>query len=142
MNNMPDRNNREAKMRRMHVRIWIGLVACLLMQVGLLATALPVQAASMQSSAMRHMTHCSSRPVAMPSCSSHAMVMTPRHASSHGGSCCHVRVSCGEPLLTLTETEAVPDPLWRAHILVQVIPPPLHGTDRIPASPPPKPLTV
>ncbi|KXV75824.1 hypothetical protein AD953_06125 [Acetobacter malorum] len=81
-------------MVRTQARIWIGLLACLLMQVGLLAGISPAQAqreAQAHHVMMHHMAASCSEADAMDG---QCMMTHPdAHTMPHGDKCCHVHVA-------------------------------------------------
>ncbi|MFE8871715.1 hypothetical protein ACE4RV_00780 [Acetobacter persici] len=81
-------------MVRTQARIWIGLLACLLMQVGLLAGIAPAQA---QREAQTHhnMMHHSTMPCAQAHMMDPQCMMTHPETRSipHDDKCCHVHVA-------------------------------------------------
>lgn len=82
-------------MVRTQARIWIGLLACLLMQVGLLAGISPAQAqreAQAHHAMMHHMGVSCSDADAMDD--GQCMMTHPdAHPMPHGDKCCHVHVA-------------------------------------------------
>lgn len=131
-------------MLRTHARIWIGLLACLLMQVGLLLGASTAQARSEAphmamthiAMTMHHMAH-HQKPDATDCCKTSAFHAIPHPQQSSEG-CCHTHAVSADPMLTMASIH----PSGPAHTAARVFASGLQGrfsgTDWIPASPPPK----
>ncbi|MBS1101568.1 hypothetical protein JK202_00810 [Gluconobacter sp. Dm-62] len=126
-------------MIRTHARIWIGLLACLLMQVGLLLGTSTAQARSeapRMAMAMHHMAHHQKTPDT-DCCKTSAFHAIPHPQQSSEG-CCHTHVVSTEPMLTT----AFIHPSGPIRAVSRAFASGLHdrfsGTDWIPASPPPR----
>ncbi|MBS0995124.1 hypothetical protein JK207_00040 [Gluconobacter cerinus] len=132
-------------MLKTHTRTWLGIIACLLMQVGLMAGAFPAHAAS-RAHAMA-MTHCVSMThKTTDACDKHSMpgLGTPtlhdHHHAGHGQGCCHIHSVSAEPLLTLANTPSLSAHPAIARRFAKTGHTSLSGTDWIPTPPPPKQL--
>ena len=125
-----------------HTRKWLGLIACLLMQLGLMAGAFPAHAATRTH--VMTMTHCASMTQhATVHCDQHDMqaMMSEapsHHNNSHGQGCCHIHAASAEPALTLAHLTPLPAQIAISGRFVQTGHPSLSGTDWIPTPPPPK----
>lgn len=131
-------------MVRTHARIWIGLLACLLMQVGLMLGTSTAQARTEAPHhmvmAMPHMAH-HQKPDTTDCCSTSAFHAIPHPQQSSEG-CCHTHVVSTEPMLTVASIQ----PSGPASLAARAFASGRHarfsGTDWIPASPPPKRHTI
>lgn len=126
-------------MVRTHARIWIGLLACLLMQVGLILGTSTAQA---QTESPRHMVMAHhQKPGTMDCCSTSAFHAIPHPQQSSEG-CCHTHVVSTDPMLTVGSIQ----PSAPARLVVRAFASGrqdrFSGTNWIPASPPPKRRTI
>ena len=132
-----------SEMLRAHIRRGLGLIACLLMQIGLMAGAFPAHATTRTHAAMT-MAHCTSMAQhASVGCPQHDMrAMTseasPHHHDSHEQDCCHIHAASAEPALALVHLTPLPTQIASSRCFVQTGHPSLSGTDWMPAPPPPK----
>ncbi|AFW00366.1 hypothetical protein BAR24_05095 [Gluconobacter oxydans] len=129
-------------MLRTHTRRWLGLIACLLMQIGVMAGAFPAHAATRAHTMT--MDHCTSMTQsASVSCAQHDMQnmtseASPHHHDSHGQGCCHIHATSAEPALALAHLTPLSTQIAISGRFVQSGHPSLSGTDWIPTPPPPK----
>ncbi|GBR08882.1 hypothetical protein [Gluconobacter frateurii] len=125
-----------------HTRRWLGLIACLLMQIGLMAGAFPAHAATRAH--VMTMDHCVSMAQhASISCVQHDMQAmmseaSSHHHDSHGQGCCHIHVASAEPALAFAYLTPLSTQIAISGRFVQAGHPSLSGTDWIPTPPPPK----
>ncbi|MFT8989664.1 MAG: hypothetical protein ABF959_05005 [Gluconobacter albidus] len=130
-------------MVRTHARIWIGLLACLLMQVGLLLGTSTAQARSEpphMAMAMHHMAH-HQKPAATDCCKTSAFHAIPHPQQSSEG-CCHAHVVSTDPMLTTASIHPSGPVRATSQAFASGLQGRFSGTDWIPASPPPKPRAM
>ncbi|GBR67270.1 hypothetical protein [Gluconobacter kanchanaburiensis] len=127
-------------MLRTHARIWIGLLACLLMQVGLMLGASTAQATTQTQPPhhmmMHHMAHHQNADMA-DCCTATALHAVPHSQPSSGG-CCHTHAVSTEPMLTLTSVHPSAPDRTGSNVFAPRAHDRFSGKDWIPASPPPR----
>ncbi|GEB41851.1 hypothetical protein [Gluconobacter sphaericus] len=127
-------------MVRTHARIWIGLLACLLMQVGLLLSTSTVQARTavphQMAMVMHHKTH-HQKPNSPDCCNTSAFHAISYPQQSPEG-CCHTHAVSTDPMLTVTSIQPSSPVTLVTRAFTSGRHDRFNGTDWIPASPPPK----
>ncbi|MCX2562058.1 hypothetical protein OQ252_11725 [Acetobacter farinalis] len=124
-------------MIRTQARIWIGLLACLLMQVGLLAGVSPAQA---QREVQAHHAMMQDRTMPCTESMDARCMGQASHSRNvpHGDKCCHVHVAATD----IPPPEAGPHPVYRPGARRQVFSveaqADFSGTDWLPPLRPPR----
>ncbi|MQR98414.1 hypothetical protein [Gluconobacter aidae] len=131
-------------MLRTHARIWIGLLACLLMQVGLMLGVSTAQATSQtqppRHMSMHHMAHHQNADMA--GCCTTTAFQTIPHPQPSSDGCCHTHTVSTEPMLTLTSIHPSRPDHTASSAFALHVQNRFNGMDWIPASPPPRPRAI
>lgn len=127
-------------MVRTQARIWIGLLACLLMQVGLLAGISPAQAqreAQAHHAMMHHMaTSCSEADAMDGRC---MMTHPDSHTMPHDGDkCCHMHVAATDIPAPADALHPVLQPVGKAQSFSMSAQTGFAGADWLPPLRPPR----
>lgn len=130
-------------MIRTYARIWIGLMACLFMQAGLLlgsAQARPEDHRAMMSRVVATHTTSDHRDMHTPACCADSSTTPKDHRVSDG--CCHTHVLSAHPMLVLATATLARPPLFDTDRFTARSSMPFIGTDRSPGLRPPRPRTI